>query len=85
MMSRELIVKYPENLPDLLQRSPSEFEEEARMAMVVKLYELGRISSGMAADIVGLDRVTFLLQLHKYNVSAVNYDPSELESDLQNA
>ena len=85
MMSRELIVKYPENLPDLLQRSPSEFEEEARMAMVVKLYELGRISSGMAAEIAGLDRVTFLLQLHRYKVTAVNYDPSELESDFKNA
>ena len=84
-MSHQFIIKYPETLPDLLQRTPKEFEEEALMAMAVKLFELGRISSGMAAELSGVDRVSFLLQLHRFKVPALNYDPSELKSDILHA
>jgi predicted HTH domain antitoxin len=40
-----------------------EFEREAKMAMAVKLFELGKLSSGMAANLVGMQRVEFLLSL----------------------
>ena len=84
-MSKRLTIKYPDSLPDLLQKSQEEFESEARMAMVIKLFELGKITSGMAAKICGMDRVSFLLQLHRYNISAINYDDSELKTDIKNA
>ena len=45
----QLIVNYPEKLPDALQQSSEQFEREAKMAMAVKLYEMKRISSGTAA------------------------------------
>ena len=70
---------------DLLQESPDEFEREAKMAMVVKLFELKRISSGMAAEKVGMDRLSFLLELHRYGVEILNMEPEELASDLENA
>lgn len=44
----QLIVNYPEKLPDALQQSSEQFEREAKMAMAVKLYEMKRISSGTA-------------------------------------
>ncbi|TDP94683.1 uncharacterized protein UPF0175 [Halanaerobium saccharolyticum] len=37
-MSNKMIIEYPDNLPDLLQESPEEFEREAKMAMAVKLF-----------------------------------------------
>ena len=40
------------------------FDAETRMAMAVKLFEMNRLSSGMAAQLVGIDRVSFLLQLN---------------------
>jgi len=83
-MDAELSIKYPESLPDVLQETPEEFEREAKMAMVAKLYERGRISSGIAAKIAGLDRVTFLLQLRNYNVSMMNLSPEDVERDLEN-
>lgn len=70
-MNAELKIVYPESLPDALQQTRSEFEEEARAAMAVKLYELGRLSSGQAALLAGLDRVTFLLRLADYGVAIV--------------
>ena len=53
----QLIVNYPEKLPDALQQSSEQFEREAKMAMAVKLYEMKRISSGTAAALVGVERV----------------------------
>ena len=84
-MSRKLVIEYPYNLPDLLQESPEEFEREAKLAMAVKLFELKRISSGMAAEMVGMDRAAFLLELHRYGVEMINMDPEELASDVENA
>jgi predicted HTH domain antitoxin len=46
---------------------------------------MGRISSGMAAQIVGVDRVEFLLQLSQYGVPMIDLDDEELQSDLKNA
>jgi predicted HTH domain antitoxin len=78
-------VNYPEKLPDALQQSPAQFEQEAKMAMAVKLYEMKRLSSGMAAALVGMERVAFLLALHRYVVSAPVIDLEELQSDFDNA
>ena len=41
--------------------SESEFTREARMAMAAKLYEMDRTSAGLAAELAGLDRLSFLL------------------------
>ncbi len=44
-MQNQFNVKYPQNLPDILQVTKQAFEDEARMAMAVKLFELKRLSS----------------------------------------
>uniref|UniRef100_A0A540V963 UPF0175 family protein n=2 Tax=Litorilinea aerophila TaxID=1204385 RepID=A0A540V963_9CHLR len=80
-----IVVEYPSSLPDALQQSREEFEQEARMAMAVKLFELKRISSGMAAQMAGVDRVTFLLNLHRYGVPMIDLDEEELHADVANA
>jgi predicted HTH domain antitoxin len=81
----KLVVNYPQQLPDILQQSIEQFEYEAKMALAVKLFELKRISSGMAAQLVGIDRVTFLLELHRYQVVVHDLTESELMSDIENA
>ncbi len=84
-MPRQLTVEYPDNLPDAINQTQEEFEKEAVLAMAVKLFEMGRISSGMAAKIAGLDRVSFLLRLKDFNVPMINLNEKELHSDFQNA
>ncbi len=81
----KMTIQYPESLPDALRQTRSQFEREAKMAMAAKLFEMGRISSGMAASLVGLDRVAFLLKLHEYGVSMIQGEEEDLRSDLDNA
>jgi predicted HTH domain antitoxin len=80
-----LTVDYPPHLPDAMQLSREEFEREARLALAAKFFESGRLSSGMAARLAGLERVEFLSQLSRFQVSMINVDPKELADDLENA
>jgi predicted HTH domain antitoxin len=57
---------------------------EVKMIVASKLYELGKLSSGQAAELAGLSKRTFLELLGKYNVSVFGYDESELAEDLKN-
>ncbi len=84
-MTRQLKVDYPEEIPDTLQESAEQFEQEARLAMAVKLFEMKRLSSGTAAALAGMDRVAFLLELRKYGVPMIDMEPKELERDIENA
>ncbi len=81
----QLVIDYPQLLPDALQQTRSDFEQEAKMAMAVKLFEMKRLSSGVAAKLAGVDRVTFLLSLHRYGVAMIDLDDEDLLADLHNA
>jgi len=54
------------------------------LCLAVKLFELKRKSSGIAAEMVGMERVSFLLELRKYGVEMINMEPEELPSDFEN-
>lgn len=84
-MALTLKIDFPDTLPDVLQESREQFEKEAKMAMVVKLFELKRISSGIAARVVGMNRLDFLLELHKYGVAMIDLSEDEIDSDIENA
>ncbi len=56
------------------------FAREVAMLAAVKLYELGRLSSGRAAELAGMSRVGFLLSLGKYEVFALKDELEDLET-----
>jgi len=80
-----VVIEYPKSLPDALQQTPAQFEQETKMAMAVKLFEMKRLSSGLAAQLAGMDRASFLLELHHYDVAMIDLDEAALEADLRNA
>lgn len=81
----QIIINVPGKLPDAVHCTPKQFEHEAKMAMAVKLYEMKRLSSGMAASLVGMNRVQFLRELHRYGVAVIDVDDAELTEDIANA
>ena len=84
-MSMRIQVEYPENFPDALAETRQEFELEAKLAMAAKLFEMKRLSSGQAAQMLGMNRVEFLLSLHRVGTPAINLTEEELLSDVRNA
>ena len=84
-MSLQLKINYPETLPDDVGKTREQFEQEAKWAMAVKLYEMKRLSSGMAAALLGVERVTFILKLNDYGVPLIDLSEEELLSDIENA
>lgn len=84
-MSLQLNINYPENFPDAIGRTREQFEQEAKWAMAIKLFEMKRLSSGQAAALIGIDRVSFLLNLERYGVAMLDLSEEELLSDMENA
>ena len=63
-----------------------EFEKEIKTLSLVKLYELGKVSSGTTAGLLGLTRLKFLESLAQYRVSFLQPESDEdLVSDFNNA
>ena len=85
-MSGNIQIDYPEFLANSLRLSDKEFENEIKSISIVKLFELGKISSGVAARVLGLTRLDFFDLLAKYNVSIFGaYDIIDLNEDIANA
>lgn len=79
-------IEYPESLANTLRLSGKDFESEMKTSSLVKLFELGKVSSGVAARVLGLSRVDFIELLSKYNVSVFSaYDTDDLNDDIANA
>jgi predicted HTH domain antitoxin len=59
-------------------------EEEARLALAIRLFEKGRVSLGQAARLAGFSKRAFLDVLGREGIPAVKYPPEELvqERDL---
>ena len=80
MASRQLLIDVPETV--LLAEKTDEvaFAREVRMLAAVKLYGLGRLSSGRAAELAGTSRVEFLLGLGRYRVFPLEAELRDLEA-----
>jgi predicted HTH domain antitoxin len=75
----QLILDVPDESLLSLHLSDEAAADEIRLAAAVKLYELGRLSSGAAARLAGIPRVLFLSKLADYGVDTFNLTEDELE------
>jgi len=80
MASRQLVIDVPETVLLAEKTDEAAFARELRMLAAVKLYELGRLSSGRAAELAGLSRVEFLLSLGRYRVFPLEAELQDLEA-----
>ncbi len=82
---KQVTIEYPEGLPGLLKLSEAQFATEVRFLAAAKLFELGKLSSGKAAEMAGIGRVEFLHKLGPYGFHAINLDDEQIEAELKSA
>lgn len=75
----QLVLDVPDDSLLSLKLSDEAAAAEIRLAASVKLYELGRLSSGAAARLAGLPRTLFLTKLADYGVDTFRLSQAELE------
>ncbi len=80
METRQVVINIPEKVLLAEKTDAEAFANELRVLAAVKLYELGRLSSGRAAELAGMSRVEFLLALGRYKVFPFEAELRELES-----
>lgn len=64
------------NLPNQIS------ENEIKLLLAIKMYELNKVTLGQASKIAGLSKATFMEILGKYKVPIFNYSPEELREEL---
>ena len=79
MATRQIILDIPEKVLLAEKTDEVSFARELRLLAAVKLYELGRLSSGRAAELAGLSRVEFLLSLGRYRVFPFQAELNDLQ------
>lgn len=85
-MNRTIQIAYPEFLANSLRLNEKDFENEIKISSLVKLFEVGKITSGTAAKKLGITRIDFLDLLAKYKVSALGVsDSNDLKEEIANA
>lgn len=62
---------------------PEVSEDEARLMLAIKLYEVGKVTLGQAAKMAGYSKRTFIELLGRYGVPVVAYSPEELREEVQ--
>jgi predicted HTH domain antitoxin len=80
---RKVVVHYPDDLPAAVQLTDQELEQQLRLMAALKLFELGKLSSGKAAELAGMGRVQFFEACAQYGVSVYNATSDDLESELR--
>jgi len=71
-------IDLPESLLLTTGQSHAEFVKEAKFLLALKLFELGRLSSGKAAELCEMSRVEFLLLAGRAGTPVADLDEEEL-------
>ncbi|MFO1429488.1 MAG: UPF0175 family protein [Candidatus Competibacteraceae bacterium] len=80
MSTDRLKLDYPAGFEKAVHLTKSEFEHHLRLMAALKMFELGKISSGRAAELAGMSRAEFFDTCGRYRVSIFNY-PDEAIAD----
>lgn len=63
-------------------QSAEEFVREAKFLLGLKLFEIGKISSGRAAQLADVSRVEFLFRAGQAGVPVAELDEEELDREF---
>jgi len=81
----QIVLEIPDRSLKALSDSLEAAGKELRLAAAMKLYEIGRLTSGGAAELAGIARVEFLARLRDYGIPTFRLTDEELREDVESA
>ncbi|NJL26561.1 MAG: UPF0175 family protein [Thermoanaerobaculia bacterium] len=81
-MQHQVTIEYGDEILLGVGLSPEQFAREARLLLAAKLYDLGKVSSGQAARLSGMERVEFLLALPRVGVTVSNLRAEDADAEI---
>jgi predicted HTH domain antitoxin len=82
---RQVTFSMPDEILVALKATPDALASRIRLAASVKLYEMGQLSAGAAAQLAGVPKPYFLSRLADYGVNTFDLSEEELAHDLKSA
>ena len=83
MSVEELVIHYPSGFEDAVHLTKAEMEQHVRLMAALKMFELGKVSAGRAAEFAGLSRPEFFEACGRYRVSVFNYTDEEMAQEVR--
>ncbi|MEW5921170.1 MAG: UPF0175 family protein [Bacillota bacterium] len=71
-------------LLDLIPMRTSQLEDSVRELLVLELYRLREISSGKAAELLGMERFEFVRYASRLGIPFLDMDSTEFQEEIMN-
>lgn len=81
-MEEILTIRLPNEIREMLNRTPEEMSRDLRIYTALMLFRLGKLSSGAAALMAGIPRVMFLDMCAEYDIPVSQITPEELRREV---
>ena len=78
-------IEVPEDILFASGYSREDFAREARFLLALKLFEMGRLSSGKAAELCSMTRLHFLEAVSRAGIPVTDMDDTELAEEFSDA
>lgn len=72
-----------DNFLHILNQTQDELIHQIRLLAALQLFKLHQLSWGQAAELAGMAKERFLLELDKYQLALIDYDATELTEELK--
>ena len=79
----EITLTVPDEALSAFQMTAEQFAAELRLAGAVKLYEIGRLSSGTAARVAGIPKTLFLTRLADFDVDTFRMTEEDFSQETR--
>ncbi len=83
MTLKKIELTFPSEVLDMLSTTYQDDANMIKEAAVLELYREGKISSGKAAEILGMDRFEFIRYAGKKGIPYIRMTSEELEEEVR--
>ena len=82
---KTISVQVPEALLLQTGESVEDLTRQSQFYLALKYFEVGRLTSGQAAEMCGMNRIDFVLAAGRQGIAVADLEPEELHNEIARA